>query len=207
MNNFIITIGREFGSGGHAIAKKIAEHYGIKCYDKEIISMASEKSGIHEDFIASCDEKAVSNFAFSVANNYYFSGSGAQQIQIKAYFSQFDVIKKLADTESFVIVGRVSDYVLRHKENKISIFISADKSDRVARVMEYEKISDKKAEKLIARADKNRAKYYNFFSHNKWGDAKTYDICVNSSVLGIEKTAEHLIGYIDTVLNQKGIKV
>lgn len=206
MNNFVITIGREFGSGGHAIAKKLAEYYGVKCYDKEIISMAAEHSGIHEDFIASCDEKAVSSFAFSVANNYYFSGSGAQQIQIKAYFSQFEAIKKLAESESFVIVGRVADYVLRHKENKISIFISADLSDRIDRVMEYEKIPDKKAEKIIAKADKNRAKYYNFFSHNKWGDAKTYDICVNSSVLGIEKTTDYLIKYIDAVLKEKGIK-
>jgi cytidylate kinase len=120
--------------------------------------------------------------------------------------TQFEAIKKLAEEESFVIVGRVADYVLRHKENKISIFICADVSDRVARVMEYENISDKKAEKLIAKADKNRAKYYNFFSHNKWGDAKTYDICINSSVLGIDKTADYLIDYIENVLRAKGLK-
>jgi cytidylate kinase len=168
--------------------------------------MASESSGLHEDFIASCDERAVSNFAFSVSSNYYFTGSGAHQVQSKAYFSQFEAIKKLAEEESFVIVGRVADYVLRHKENKISIFICADVSDRVARVMEYENISDKKAEKLIAKADKNRAKYYNFFSHNKWGDAKTYDICINSSVLGIDKTADYLIDYIENVLRAKGLK-
>ena len=202
MNNYIITIGRQFGSGGREIAKKIAKHFNIKCYDKEIISLTAEHSGLHEDFIKTCDEKAVSSFAFSVANNFYISANGAHQVQTKAYFSQFETIKKLAETESCVIVGRVADYVLRNKENKITIFISANTNDRVNRIMEYENISEAKAEKMIAKADKNRAKYYNFFSQYKWGDAKTYDVCINSSVLGIDKTAEVLISYIEQVINK-----
>lgn len=205
MNNFIITIGRQFGSGGREIAKKIAKHFNIKCYDKELINLAAEHSGLHEDFVATCDEKAVSNFAFSVANNFYISTNGAHQVQIKAYFSQFEVIKKLAETESFVVVGRVANYILRNKENKISVFISANTNDRIARIMEYENISEAEAEKLVKKADKNRAKYYNYFSQKKWGEASTYDICVNSSVMGIDKTAEILIKYIEEFLKEKQI--
>ena len=200
MNNFIITVGRQFGSGGREIAKKIAQHFNIKCYDDELVDLAAEHSGLHKDFVASCDEKAVSSFAFSVSNNFYVSSNGAHQVQIKAYFSQFDAIKSVAKQGPCVIVGRVADYVLKNEDNKISVFISADRQDRVSRVMEYENIPEKQAEKLVDKNDKNRAKYYNFFSNKKWGEAKTYDLCVNSSKLGIDKTAEFIINYIENRL-------
>ena len=200
MAKYVITVGREFGSGGREIAKKIAEHFNIKCYDKEIISLASKESGLHENFIANCDEKAISTLSFSGGNNFYFPGGNMHNVQIKAYFSQFDAIKNVAKQGPCVIVGRVADYVLKSEENKISIFISADRQDRVSRVMGYENISEKKAEKLVDKNDKNRAKYYNFFSNKKWGEAKTYDYCINSSKLGIDKTAELVISYIESRL-------
>jgi cytidylate kinase len=200
MANFVITVGREFGSGGRAIAKKIAEHFNIKCYDKEIIYLASKESGLHENFIANCDEKAISSLSFSGGNNFYFPGGNMHNVQIKAYFSQFDAIKTVAKQGPCVIVGRVADYVLKNEDNKISVFISADRQDRVSRVMEYENIPEKQAEKLVDKNDKNRAKYYNFFSNKKWGEAKTYDLCVNSSKLGIDKTAEFIINYIENRL-------
>ncbi|MBO5285620.1 MAG: cytidylate kinase-like family protein [Clostridia bacterium] len=200
MANYVITIGREFGSGGRAIAKMVAEHFNIKCYDKEIISLASEESGLHENFIAHCDEKAVSSLSFAGGNNFYFPGGNMHNVQIKAYFSQFDAIKKVAKEGPCVIVGRVADHVLKNEENKITIFISADRQDRVLRVMEYENISERKAEKLVDKNDKNRAKYYNFFSNKKWGEAKTYDLCVNSSKLGIDGTADFIIEYVKSRL-------
>ena len=203
MSNLIITVGRQFGSGGREIANKIAKHFNIKCYDNELVDLAAEHSGLHKDFVASCDEKAVSSFAFSVSNNFYIPANGAHQVQIKAYFAQFEVLKKLAESESFVVVGRVADYILRNKENKISIFISANTNDRINRIMEFENISESKAEKMILKADKNRAKYYNFFSQSKWGDAKTYDICINSSLMGIDKTADVLIKYIEEYIASK----
>ncbi|MCQ2399265.1 MAG: cytidylate kinase-like family protein [Clostridia bacterium] len=204
MEKFILTIGREFGSGGHAIARAVANRLGVKCYDKEIMQLASEESGLHKDFIASCDEKALSGFAFSgIDNGFYFSGNGVQQIQIKAYFSQFDAIKKIGEGDSCVIVGRVADYVLRDNPDVVSVFISANMPDRIERIMEFENISGKAAEKLIVKNDKNRSRYYNFFSGKKWGDARTYDVCINSSVLGLDGTVDYIVDLVEKFCETK----
>lgn len=196
MKKFVITVGREYGSGGRELAKGLAKRFKIKCYDKELIRLAAKESGLHEDFLASCDEKAVSGLAFSMPTNYYFSGVGTQQIQVKAYFSQFSAIKALAEKESCVIVGRVADFVLREHPSHVSVFVSASLADRVERVMAYENISDKQATALVKKNDKNRASYYNFFSDNRWGEAKTYDVCVNTSKLGIEKATDVVYEYV-----------
>ncbi len=209
MSNLVITIGRQFGSGGRVIAKLVADHFSIKCYDKNILLLAAKKSGLNEKFIENYDEKAVTSLSFMAGQNFYLSPTAINHntIHVEAYFSQFNVIKEIAKKESCVIVGRVGNYILRDESHLISVFISADKEDRIARIMEYENISGKKAEKAIEKYDKNREKYYNFFSGKKWSDAKTYDVCVNSSRLGIEGTANFIIGYIEARMKQDGFNV
>lgn len=207
MGNLVITVGREFGSGGRTVAKLVAEHFGIKCYDKNILALAAEKSGLNEKFIESYDEKAVSGLGFLTGQGFYFSPRGANNdIHVEAYFSQFNVIRELAKKESCVIVGRAGNYILRDEPGMISVFISADRADRVDRIMKYEKISDRQAEKAVDKYDKNRAKYYNFFSNMKWGEAKTYDLCINSSKLGIEGAAKIVIDYVEARLKAEADK-
>lgn len=203
MDKFVITIGREFGSGGREIARQLANKFNVKCYDKEIVAMASEHSGIHEDMIKTCDEKAISAFSFVGGGQFYLSSHGAHNMQVQANFSQFSVIKKIAENESCVFVGRVADYVLKNHPNHVSIFISANFEDRVKRIMEYEGISEQKAEKLIYKNDKNREKYYNFFTNKKWGNSSSYDVCINSSMFGIDKTVDVLFNIIKEKLEIK----
>ncbi len=203
MKKFVITIGREFGSGGRAVAKLLAEKLGVKCYDEELVEMASSSSGLHPEMVASLDEKALSPFSFAGGGQFYLSSHGAHNVQIQAAFSQFNAIKELAKNENCVIVGRVADYVLKDNPNTISIFVSADLDYRIQRIMEYEGVSEKKAEKIIIKNDRNRAKYYNFFSNKKWGEAKTYDLCVKTSLLGIEKSVDFIFDFINLTLKDK----
>ena len=166
MGNLVITVGREFGSGGRTVAKLVAEHFGIKCYDKNILALAAEKSGLNEKFIESYDEKAVSGLGFLTGQGFYFSPRGANNdIHVEAYFSQFNVIRELAKKESCVIVGRAGNYILRDEPGMISVFISADRAE-----------------------------------------AKTYDLCINSSKLGIEGAAKIVIDYVEAKLKAEADK-
>lgn len=197
----VITIAREFGSGGHDIGQKLAEELGIKCYDKELLELAAKESGLCEELFANHDEKPTNSFLYSLVMDTYSLGYTTSYVDMpinhKVFLAQFDAIKKLAEKESCIIVGRCADYALESNPNAISVFIKAPKEFRVGRVKELYQLSDSKAADLIHKNDKKRASYYNYYTSKKWGEAKGYDLCVDSSKLGIDGTIELIKSYIE----------
>ena len=198
--NMIITIGRQSGSGGHDIGKAIAQRLGVKCYDKELFERAAKESGIAEELFQAHDEKPTSSFLHSLVMDTYSmgytkAGSIDMPINQKIFLAQFDSIKKLSNEESCVIVGRCADYALAEYKNLVSVFISGDEEDKIPRLMKHHEFNEAAARSYMVKTDKKRSSYYNYYSNKKWGDAASYDLCINSSALGIEGTAEFIIEF------------
>lgn len=188
----IISVGREFGSGGHIVAANLAKHFGLTLLDSNILSEIARKNNTSEESLRKYDESAR-NLLFSRSVN-GFSNSPEEIIAQM----QFDYIKEKADAgESFVVIGRCADYVLRDNPNLIKIFILGDMEARIARTAERENITPDKARVRIAQADKRRKYFHNTHSENKWGDSRSYDITVNSSKLGFDRATDLLIKYIE----------
>ncbi|MBR6296900.1 MAG: cytidylate kinase-like family protein [Treponema sp.] len=204
-----ITISREYGSGGHSIGKLLAEKLGLPFYDKEIIDMTAEKSGFHPNFIQNNEQSLSSTLLYNIflGNNYTtpnanglsagMSGPGSLPLADQVFNTQREVIISLAKQGPCVIVGRCSDYILRHceeinKDELLNIFIYAPMSMKIERSIKYKGLSPETAEKEIKQIDKRRANHYNMFTERTWGKRDHYDILVNSSLLGVEKTAEIL---------------
>ncbi len=198
----IITIGRQFGSGGKEIGEKLAKHFGVKCYDKELLSLAAKESGLCEEMIKIHDERPTNSFLYNLVMDTYSFGYNASSfsdmpISHKVFLAQFDTIKKIADEGPCVIVGRCADYALSDYDNCISIFIHAKEDAKICRIMDKYNLSEQKAKEMITKKDKQRQSYYNYYSSNKWGRSDTYDLSIDSSVLGIDKTVEMLIQFIE----------
>ena len=202
MTNTIITIGREFGSGGCEIGHKLAEKLGIKCYDKDMLDLAAKESGICEEIFESHDEKPTSSFLYSLVMDTYsmgYSGNTYTDMPInhKVFLAQFDAIKKIADEGPCILVGRCADYALESYPNVVSIFIRADMEDRIRRVATRLDLTDAKAKDLINKTDKKRASYYNYYTNKKWGDAESYDICINSSKFGVDGCVKAIKDFLE----------
>ena len=202
--NTIITIGRQFGSGGREIGEKVAEHFGIKCYDKELLSRAAKESGFCEEMIQNHDERPTNSFLYNLVMDTYSFGYNASSfvdmpISHKVFLAQFDTIKKIADEGPCVIVGRCADYALADYKNVLNLFIHADEEAKIKRLKERfdDVTSDDKAREMMSKKDKQRQSYYNYYSSKKWGRADSYDLCINSSILGIEGTVKFIIQYIE----------
>lgn len=188
----IITVGREFGSGGHIIAAKLAEHFGIQLLDSNILAEVSKQSNTSEEYLKKYDESARNLFFSRTVNG--FSNSPEEIIAQM----QFDYIKQKADAgESFVVIGRCADYILRENPALVRVFVLGDTEAKIKRTAEREGISEEKAKTRMEQADKRRKYFHNTHSENKWGDSRSYDITVNSSKLGLDSTAELLINYIE----------
>lgn len=188
----IITVGREFGSGGHIIAAKLAEHFGIQLLDSNILAEVAKKSNASEEYLKKYDESARNLFFSRTVNG--FSNSPEEIIAQM----QFDYIKHKADAgESFVVIGRCADYILRENPALVRVFVLGDTEAKIKRTAEREGISEEKAKTRMEQADKRRKYFHNTHSENKWGDSRSYDITVNSSKLGLDSTAELLIKYIE----------
>lgn len=197
MEKKIITIGRQFGSGGREIGKKLSERLGIPYYDKEILSEAAKKSGLSESLFEKHDEKPSGSFLYALAMGVNNLGQAYQKpLLLEMYLAQFDAIKKMAEKGEGIFIGRCSDYVLNDRNDVFNVFIHADMATRVKRVTEKNDISDKEAEMLCMRGDKDRASYYNYYSDNKWGDARHYDLCINTSAISIDKAVDMIIDCI-----------
>lgn len=194
----IISVGREFGSGGHEIAEGLAKHYDIPLFDKEIFEHIEENESISAEVAQFFDEKPVSPIFYPVM----MDGANLPLEQTVANHI-FNFIRLKGDTEkqSFVIVGRCAEYVLRDNPNMISIFILGDTDKKCQRVMEKYELDERAALSFMRKEDKMRKIYHNFYADGKWGDSRSYDICINSSTLGVEKTLEMLIAYIDKALH------
>lgn len=200
--NTIITIGRQFGSGGREIGEKVAEHFNIKCYDKELLTRAAKESGFCEEMIQNHDERPTTSFLYNLVMDTYSFGYNASSfvdmpISHKVFLAQFDTIKKIADEGPCVIVGRCADYALADNKNCLHIFIYGNEECKVKRIMEKYSLNEAKAKEMCSKKDKQRQSYYNYYSSKKWGRADSYDLCINSSVLGVEGTVKLIIQYIE----------
>jgi cytidylate kinase len=191
----IITIGRQFGSGGKEIGEKVAQRLGYAFYDKEILTMAAENSGFSATAMQHYDEKPSGSLIYSL----YMTGAASSDnlpLNQQLAFAQFNVIRKVAQGDNCVIVGRCADYVLREHKNLLTVFLHAPLDHRAQRVMAENSIdSQNLAEKTIKKQDKARADYYNFFTHKKWGDAGSAMLSIDTSTLPPDQVAEVIAGY------------
>lgn len=193
--NTIITIGRQFGSAGREIGYKVAKDLGIKLYDKEMLDRAAKESGICQELFETHDEKPTNSFLYSLVMDTYSLGysSGSytdMPINHKVFLAQFDAIKKIADEGPCILVGRCADYALQEYDNVLTVFIHADLDVRTRRIARIYELTDAKAKDMCQKTDKKRASYYNYYTNKKWADAESYNVCLDSSILGIDGTAE-----------------
>ena len=191
MGNLVITIGRECGSAGRLIGQKLAADLGVKCYDKELLTLAAKNSGLCEELFKTHDEKPTSSFLYSLVMDTYSLGYNTSAymdmpINHKIFLAQFDTIKKLAEEECCVIVGRCADYALADYPNTVSVFICGDEEDKIHHLMERHNVDEAKAKDIMIKTDKRRASYYNYYSSKRWGSCKSYDMCISSSAVGYD---------------------
>ena len=206
--NTIITIGRQFGSAGREIGEKVAAHFGIPCYDKELLSRAAKESGYCEEMIETHDERPTNSFLYNLVMDTYSFGYNASSfmdmpISHKIFLAQFDTIKKMASENPCVIVGRCADYALSDYDNCINLFIYGNEDKKVKRIMEKYNLTESKAKDMIVKKDKQRQSYYNYYSSKKWGRADSYDLCINSSLLGIDGTVKLIIQAVEDFEEQR----
>ena len=205
--NPVVTIARQYGCEGHRVGERVAELLGISFYDKELITMAAEKSGFHPEALKQADEKAAGSFLYTLATGAATLGGMMRHYDIpindKLFIVQNDIIKELAEKEQCVIIGRCGDYALRDFDNKITVFIYGDLEDRVKHIAEVEGVSQSVAESMVAKEDKRRASYYNFYTGWKWGVPERYSVCLNSSLLGIDGCAEMIVDLIKRVSEER----
>ena len=199
----IITIGREYGSGGRQIGQEVAKYFGIKCYDKELLEHAANDSGICKELFEHHDEKPTNSFLYSLVMDTYsfgYSSSGFSDMPMnhKIFLAQFDAIKSIAKEGPCVLVGRCADYALHDMKNCLHFFIYADEETKIQRlVKKYPDLNESKARDMMIKKDKQRQSYYNYYSSKKWGRADSYDFCLNSSVLGIDGTVKLITQIIE----------
>lgn len=202
-NNLVITIGRQFGSGGRELGKKLADRLGIKYYDKELLCEAAKNAGVSEEFFEKSDEKFPrffsGLFSFTMGYNPYTLYSGSTSISDDSlYKAQSDFIRSVADKESCVIVGRSADYVLRDHDRVVNLFVHAPIDDCVKRIMRRgDKTSEEKARAMAEKTNKLRANYYNFYTDKNWGDASSYDLTFDSSLMDMDDIVEVVAEYIN----------
>lgn len=200
--NYIVNIGRQLGSGGKEIGEKLAARLGIDFYDKELINLASEESGLCREFFERADEKASQGIIgglFGMRFPFITEGSIPSNncLSNDALFKvQSDVIRRLAAEKSCVFVGRCADYILRDHPRCVNVFISASEEARVARICQLYRVDEEKAEEMMEKADKRRSEYYNYYSYKTWGAAATYHLCIDSSVLGVDDTVRFIEEFI-----------
>ena len=195
-DKIVITIARQYGSGGREIGEKVAEALGIKHYDENLITLAAREGNLDETVASKADESAANSLLYTLALGSNFFGSAMNfgykpPLNDKLFLLQSDVIRRAAEEGSCVIIGRCADYVLRDHPKRLSVFVYGDLANRKQRVMErHEGITEAQAIDLINKTDRRRSSYYNFYTGNKWGKYDNYHLAVNSSLLRIDKTAE-----------------
>ena len=210
MDKFVINIGRQLGSGGKTVGEIIARRLDIKLYDKELINLAARESGLSAECFEHADERQAKGM-FATLVGYLrapFTGyEGGNTNNILANESLFriqsDVIREIASRESAIFVGRCADYILRDHPRCVNVFITADEADRIARLRQRHNCSEEEARTLMERVDAQRASFYNYYSLRTWGQAATYHLCVNSSKLGEEETADFILDFAGRKLHEK----
>ena len=199
--NTIYTIGRAYGRGGREVGEKLAAKLGIKLYDKELLQQAEKDRGFCEEIFENHDEKPTNSFLYSlVMDTYSVSGYSAapfldMPLNHKVFLAQFETIKKIAEKESCVIVGRCADYALSDNPNCINVFIHADLDVRIKNVSRNLNITENKARDIINKTDKQRASYYNYYTSKKWGDSKSYNLSLDAGKLGTDNCVEMILKF------------
>ncbi len=194
-DDLVITIGRQYGSGGRAIGKALAALLNVPFYDKELITLACEQSGISRELLESYDEQPTNSLLYSLSmGNFALANPGAASLDLplnhKVFLAQFDAIRKLADQGSCVIVGRCADYVLAEYPHVLNVYIYAPLEKRVERIMQRSDMTQKAAQTAVEKTDKKRANYYSFYTNKRWGAAESYHLCLDSSAVGEENAAQ-----------------
>lgn len=195
--NTIVTIGRQYGSAGHEIGRKLAKDLNIPFYDKELLERAAKESGLCREIFENHDEKHTNSFLFSLVMDTYSygypSGTMAEMpLNQRVFLAQFDAIRQIAKEGPCVIIGRCADYALENMSNCFSVFIRADLQLRIRRIARLYDLTDAKAKEQIQKTDKSRSSYYNYYTSKKWGDLNSYHLSADSGVLGIDGTVDLL---------------
>ncbi len=198
MEPFVINIGRSLGSGGRAIGRLLQKELNIAYYDREILNLAAKESGLCAEVFEHADEK--NRFLRTLGNMIPFIGGSesfypGELSEENLFRIQADAIRKAAADHSCIFIGRGADYVLRDFPRCVNVFVTADMKDRIRAVCQHENVNEQKARERIEQVDKERARFYNFFTSGTWGAAATYDLCINSSILGMEGSADFIIQF------------
>ena len=199
MEKIIINIGRQFSSGGRYISKILCEEFGCRYFDKEILDLTAKESGFSPDVFKKSDEKKsfihtlFHLHAPMLSDDNFYNNKFSEESLFKF---QCDAIRKAASQGSCLFIGRCADYVLRDEPNTVSIFLAADMEDRISRTMERYNMDEESARKTISKKDSTRASYYNYYTGKKWGAAESYDLCINTSIFGLDETAKFIADFI-----------
>jgi len=199
----LICIGREAGSGGRRVGRLLAERIGIPFYDRELISVAANESGLCEEILKSHEEKATRSFLYSLVMDTYSTGFRTAPMEMpmeqKVFLAEYNAIKNIAEKGSAVFVGRCADYALEGNPDVLTVFIRAEEEDKIKHCLADNDVTEAQAKDYIIKADKRRSNYYNYYSNKKWGDAKSYDLIINRSAVGFQ-------GAVDTIINFARLK-
>lgn len=205
----IINVGRQLGSGGRTIASRLAERFNCRFYDRELLNLAAKESGFCEEFFERNDENK--NFFKTIfhlhvphlSDGNFYNNNLSQESLFKF---QSDAIRKAAESGACVFVGRCADYVLRDRTDVVNIFVTANTEDRINRICRRDGLDEAEARKRISKGDSERSSYYNYYTGKKWGHSESYDLCVNSSVLGMSGTVDYISRFIEQALaTERGV--
>lgn len=197
--NTIITIARQFGSGGREVGQKLAEILGVKCYDRDLLSLAAEKSGLSMEALHHAEERAASSLLYTLvmSSNMYHSNVDRFNVPIndKLFCVQSEIIREIAERESCVIVGRCADYVLTEHPRCVRVFVYADFEARVKRICQEYSLPELEAREKIVKTDKRRSNYYSYYTGHKWGKLDNYDLAVATDKIGTDAVARFIVDY------------
>lgn len=204
MDKYCLCLGRQLGSGGYEIARRLAGRLGLQLFDKEVLLEAAKASGVVPAMFLGSDEERSGRRRGALMGGLF--ASGMRLWADSGYTSAFDskalfhimseTIQRLAEEGNCLFVGRCAEYILRYRTDVVSVFIAADKQDRIARVAHAEGIGEREAHRMINRVDKQRAAYHDFYAHGRWGQPSTYDLCINTSRCGLDDAVEIIVGYV-----------
>lgn len=199
-DNLVITIERQYGSGGRDVGHALAELLGCKCYDQDLIYMAAKRSGISEEALMEADEQASNSLLYTLAMgaSMIFTNTTPMSVPINdaLFIAQSEIIRELSEKENCIIVGRCADYILSEHPKKVTVFVQRDMDDRVTRIMERAGINEAAAKERITKKDKKRANYYSYYTGGKWGKPENYDLVVSTSNVGIDGAAKIIYEYV-----------
>ena len=199
-NNLIITIGRQYGSGGREIGRKLALRLGIPFYDRDLISRAAKKSGFSEDLFEQLDKRATNSLLYSLTM-FGSTGLNGMSLTDQLFLAQANIIREIADSGPAVLVGRCADHVLREYENRFDFFITGSLDDRLQRIQTHDdyELSGKSPRAALEKMDKQRSTYYNYYTGKVWGKSDHYDLCINAGRPGVENSIEVILAYVNAL--------